>query len=127
MWVLLAVGLAMTEGAVMAGPEVVRVRVPAKDVTLEWTVPDRLYIGDRSEIGGTLGAAVGNFAYIDDDIDGQPRAGKRDIGCDQRSDEAIVHRPLTPGDVGPPWRRAVRPGIVAFDVESGRVTVRAMA
>jgi uncharacterized protein (DUF58 family) len=32
------------------------VALSANDVILEWTLPDRLYIGDRSEIGGTLAA-----------------------------------------------------------------------
>ena len=50
-----------------------------------------------------LGAAVGDFAFVKEDIDGQPRGGKRDIGCDQRSDGPIVHRPLTPA-TSAPWR-----------------------
>jgi len=57
-----------------------------------------------------LGAAVGDLAFVKEDIDGQIRPAKRDIGCDQRSDGTIVHRPLGPGDVGPSWQRGGRPG-----------------
>ena len=49
---------------------------------------------------------VGDFAFVREDIDGQARTGKLDVGCDQRSDRPITHRPLTPRDVGPSWRRA---------------------
>ena len=52
-----------------------------------------------------LRAAVGDFGLVRQDIDGQIREGKPDIGCDQRSGRAIVHRPLAPGAVGPSWRR----------------------
>jgi poly(beta-D-mannuronate) lyase len=56
------------------------------------------------------GAAVGDFPFVEDDIDGQPRTGPRDVGCEQHSSAPIVHRPLTPSDVGPTWRHAVGPG-----------------
>jgi poly(beta-D-mannuronate) lyase len=57
------------------------------------------------EASPALGAAAGAFAAVTHDIDGQPRAGKSDTGCDQRSDRPIVYHPLAPGDVGPAWRR----------------------
>jgi hypothetical protein len=49
-----------------------------------------------------VGAAVaGDFAFVMDDIDGQPRAS-RDVGADGWSTAAVARRgPLTPADVGP--------------------------
>ncbi len=38
-----------------------------------------------------------------DDIDGQPRSGTPDIGCDQASAAPVLRRPLEPRDVGPMW------------------------
>jgi hypothetical protein len=38
-------------------------------------------------------------------IDGQPRAGKLDVGCDQAGDAPILRRPLEPKDVGPSWMK----------------------
>jgi hypothetical protein len=55
-----------------------------------------------------LGGAVGSFPFVSDDIDGQPRGAKPDIGCDQVSDRAAQRRPLSPDLVGPTWRRKVR-------------------
>ena len=52
-----------------------------------------------------FGHAVGDFAAVTADIDGQPRPSKRDVGCDQRSSAPILFRPLAAGDVGPAWRR----------------------
>jgi poly(beta-D-mannuronate) lyase len=50
-----------------------------------------------------IGAGEGNYSVIMEDIDGQPREQKRDIGCDQVSDEPVKHHVLTPQDVGPIW------------------------
>lgn len=49
------------------------------------------------------GAAEGDFAAVKTDIDGQPRTGKFDVGCDQLSDGPVTNRPLTAADVGPSW------------------------
>jgi poly(beta-D-mannuronate) lyase len=49
------------------------------------------------------GAAQGEFSEIKSDIDGQPRAGRIDVGCDQVSDVPITNRPLKAPDVGPAW------------------------
>jgi poly(beta-D-mannuronate) lyase len=40
------------------------------------------------------------------DIDGQPRGGRPDVGCDQfhGPDVPVSNRPLTAADVGPSWR-----------------------
>jgi poly(beta-D-mannuronate) lyase len=59
-----------------------------------------------------IGAAVGEFPWVREDIDGQPRPGRLDIGCDQRSDRPIVHGQLDRGDVGPSWRRQAEAGSV---------------
>jgi poly(beta-D-mannuronate) lyase len=51
------------------------------------------------------GAAASDLSFVQTDIDGQPRSGPRDVGCDQHSDQPIRYRPLSPEDVGPAWRR----------------------
>ena len=53
-------------------------------------------------------AAAGDFATIKTDIDGQARAGKKDVGADEVSDEKKANRPLAPGDVGPSWMKSPR-------------------
>lgn len=52
-----------------------------------------------------VSAAGGGFPDVVDDIDGQPRDGARDLGCDERSSSPILRRPLGAADVGPAWRR----------------------
>jgi poly(beta-D-mannuronate) lyase len=37
------------------------------------------------------------------DVDGQPRGGPRDVGCDELSDTPATQRPLSAADVGPAW------------------------
>jgi len=49
------------------------------------------------------GAADGNFPQVRADIDGQPRRGRYDVGCDQASDQPATQRPLAAGEVGPVW------------------------
>jgi poly(beta-D-mannuronate) lyase len=51
------------------------------------------------------GVVEGNFPDVITDMDGQPRAGKLDVGCDQISAATVMVRPLTAADVGPSWRR----------------------
>ncbi|HEY7118755.1 MAG TPA: polysaccharide lyase 6 family protein, partial [Tepidisphaeraceae bacterium] len=48
-------------------------------------------------------AAQGDFANVKTDIDGQDRAPRADVGCDQDSDAPMKYRPLTSADVGPSW------------------------
>jgi poly(beta-D-mannuronate) lyase len=55
-----------------------------------------------------MGAAAGEFTFVSNDIDGQPRGGKKDVGCDQVSTAPVLRRPLTPADVGPEWMRAAK-------------------
>jgi hypothetical protein len=54
------------------------------------------------------GAAEGDFSHVTTDMDGQPRAGKLDAGCDQNSDAPATSRQLTAAEVGPSWRRNVQ-------------------
>lgn len=42
----------------------------------------------------------GDFSAIQDDVDGQKRTDKRDVGADERSSAPIIRRPLTAADVG---------------------------
>lgn len=49
------------------------------------------------------GSAEGEFAAIKTDLDGQPRTGRFDVGCDQLSQAPVLHRPLSAVDVGPSW------------------------
>lgn len=50
-------------------------------------------------------AAEGAFAAITHDIDGHPRTGRFDVGCDQASELPPLNRPLTPADAGPSWMK----------------------
>jgi hypothetical protein len=52
------------------------------------------------------GGAEGTFEQIKTDIDGQPRAGTTDVGCDQVSDAPVTNHPLSAKDVGPGWMNA---------------------
>ena len=52
------------------------------------------------------GAAEGSFPSVNSDIDGQPRLGRADAGCDQLSEAPITRRPLTAAEVGPAWMDA---------------------
>lgn len=49
------------------------------------------------------GAAEGNFTRVTADIDGQPRPERRDVGCDQSSNERATQGPVAASDVGPAW------------------------
>lgn len=46
-------------------------------------------------------SAVGQYAYVDVDIDGQSRATNANVGADQISSEGSTNRILEPSDVGP--------------------------
>ena len=48
------------------------------------------------------------FAFVTVDIDGQTRAGRPHVGCDQISEAPVARRPLTAADVGPDWFRSGR-------------------
>jgi poly(beta-D-mannuronate) lyase len=53
-------------------------------------------------------AVEGSFAEIKADIDGQPRANRLDVGCDETSSEPATNRPLTAADVGPSWMKRAK-------------------
>lgn len=57
-------------------------------------------------IAGSIGidAAVGEYANLKTDIDGQTRSGVWDVGCDEAGGGAIIYRPLVSIDVGPAWK-----------------------
>jgi hypothetical protein len=48
-----------------------------------------------------VGAAVGSFPFVTDDIQGKPRGAMPDIGAEQLSPAPATRRPLTVADVGP--------------------------
>jgi poly(beta-D-mannuronate) lyase len=51
------------------------------------------------------GAVNEGVRSVKTDMDGQPRAGKLDVGADQISVAPLTRRPLTKSDVGPAWRK----------------------
>ena len=48
-------------------------------------------------------AVAGHGKSVDEDMDGQVRDGRFDIGADELSAARVVRRPLSAGDVGPSW------------------------
>ena len=52
----------------------------------------------------TISAARGSFPFVNEDIDGQTRTNRKDIGADQLSNETIKYHPLSPEEVGPHWK-----------------------
>jgi poly(beta-D-mannuronate) lyase len=83
-------GVAPVAGIRVGDPELVR-------------APDGLWRPGRTS--PALGAAEGDFPFVREDIDGQPRGRRKDVGCDQASEAPVKRRPLTPRDVGPDWLR----------------------
>ena len=57
----------------------------------------------RPSQGSPARAAADAFPGIDKDIDGQPRSGRYDAGCDQLSQAPATSGPLQAADVGPAW------------------------
>jgi len=47
-----------------------------------------------------IDASIDGFPYVTDDIDGQKRIGKADLGADELSTEVVLNAPLTEKDVG---------------------------
>jgi hypothetical protein len=48
-----------------------------------------------------IGAAVGSYPFVTDDIAGHPRGAKPDVGAQQLSDAPALRKVLTTADVGP--------------------------
>jgi hypothetical protein len=46
-------------------------------------------------------AAVGSYAFVTVDMDGQPRSAIKDVGADEFSSEKVIRQPLHIADVGP--------------------------
>ncbi len=79
-----------------------------EDVTGIGTVDPKLVldaVGIWRPVQGSpaIGAAEGEYPFVTEDIEGQPRGATKDVGCDQVSGEPRLRRPLTPEDVGPDW------------------------
>lgn len=51
----------------------------------------------------SIDGAVGGYGDVTRDVDGQARMGKKDVGCDEKSDAPVVFKPLQRADVGPVW------------------------
>ena len=51
------------------------------------------------------GAAQGDGTAVKTDIDGQARAPKADVGCDQISDAPVTNQILTAAETGPTWMK----------------------
>jgi len=90
------------QGNLASGASEVRTGFRRAEVTLV-RGPDGLL---RPVAGSAVtGAAEGSFAMVKTDVDGQPRSGRHDVGCDQASVQPVTHRPLTATAVGPGWRK----------------------
>ena len=50
-----------------------------------------------------IGAAEGSIPIVTEDIDGQPRGTRKDVGCDQVSDPPAKRRMARAGNTGPAW------------------------
>ena len=57
----------------------------------------------RPSPGSPLLSVADAFPGITTDLDGQPRTGRFDAGCDQTSQSPAISRPLTTADTGPKW------------------------
>lgn len=70
----------------------------------------------RPSTGSPTRSASAAFKGVTLDIDGQPRNGKLDAGCDQVSQSPATSRPLFPADTGPAWMRvaATKPATNEF-------------
>jgi poly(beta-D-mannuronate) lyase len=51
-----------------------------------------------------VGAAVGDFPAVVEDLDGRPRGPRKDVGCHQWSPEPVRRAVPERGEVGPSWR-----------------------
>ncbi len=77
---------------------------PVRDAAAIAVLDPRLYsVGGLQKLSAASparGAAIGSYALVTDDMDGQPRSA-RDSGADEYSDGPVLRRPLTPAEVGP--------------------------
>ncbi|MDZ7373241.1 MAG: T9SS type A sorting domain-containing protein [candidate division KSB1 bacterium] len=56
-----------------------------------------------------IDSAVGDYTFVREDMDGQPRDERKDVGADEVSGSPILRRPLRPEDVGPSWMVELHP------------------
>lgn len=70
--------------------------------------PDGLFRPDSMSVVRRAGR--GTFPFVTEDMDGQVRTGRKDVGADQHSTESIKYRPLHPDEVGPQWRSRIVKG-----------------
>jgi poly(beta-D-mannuronate) lyase len=65
---------------------------------------DGLFRLPRSSPAVNKSVGEGSFSYVGEDMDGQRRAGPKDVGADEFSRRRVIQRPLGPADVGPTAR-----------------------
>ena len=70
-----------------------------------------------------LDAAAGDYPFVTEDMDGQPRTGVKDVGADELSTAPVVRHPVGPQDTGPWWMKQAVPYFVAVRV-SGKGAVQ---
>lgn len=68
---------------------------------------DDMGIWRPNESGAAIDMAVGDYAWLEQDMDGHPRGDNLDIGADEFSPNPPIYRPLTAADTGPDWLAAV--------------------
>ena len=78
------------------------------------------YLFRPSSTSPLIGTAVGDYAQITTDIDGQVRSAPFDVGCDEGSTEPVAITPLFKDDVGVDWFIS---GPVAVEVTAGENTL----
>ena len=59
---------------------------------------DKLYRPDSKS--PLINAGENNYTVLMLDMDGQLRDSQPDIGADEVSSDAVIHKPVTPADVG---------------------------
>lgn len=52
-------------------------------------------------------AAVGNYSFVNYDLDGQNRIGAKDVGADQISSDPIIVTKMNKDNTGPDWMRTI--------------------
>ncbi len=70
----------------------------------------------RPASGSPVQGVADAFPGIDDDLDGQPRSGRFDAGCDEISQAPATSRPLTMADTGPVWMRPASKGDILKEI-----------
>lgn len=77
---------------------------PARIEGIEVTNPNLVKANDFWRLpksSPAVDAAVGEFPIVQNDVEGQKRGAKKDVGADEVSSAKSINRPLTARDVGP--------------------------